>query len=452
MKRLFLALLAVLFLTFAFADTKLELGFNGNIVANHWNPIKLTTRDEKSAKLVLNIDQGNLRDGSNIVSYSFAIPQSYGISIFENDIYIPKWQKFTWQLINDSEVLASGSFDRRFASPSKLSLIISANPSKWFRLSDERAANVAANSLTKRLASYDGISKIIIDGTAPAPSLENLIAAATAGANVALIEPLPASHQDILALAPDQLQSLGAGFITRSKSVIETPQVDFDKVFGNFVSNNSITPPKSKPQIPIVAALSIFAVIVVVLMRLGQKAAILTTLSLSLIASILAWSYLMPKTFEIKKSQSIQIASGELAKEYKITSIFSLRGDQVSIDGSGYLLEHIPFNQVDETSQINIARWKDIKYSYKPTLSKALLVLGDNKIYNRSKFTLTDVYIKGLGFLADLPPGGSTIQSQEDHKLPKLYEGIIGPLANGTAIARYANNVLIALAPQEVSP
>ncbi len=444
--------LILLFSQLVLAEASLELGFDGNIIANHWNPIKLISRDEKAAQLVLRIDQGSLRDGENIVNYSFSIPRSHGISIFENDIYIPKWQKFTWQLLNEESVLASGSFDRRFASPTKLSLIISANPSKWFRASNERAANIAANSLTKRLASYDGISKIIIDGTAPAPKLENLIAAATAGVHVSLLEPLPNSHVEIIALAPDRIQGLGAGFITKTANLINLQNIEFEKIFTNFVANNSIKAPKSKPQIPIIIALSIFAILVLILMRLGQNSAIMTSLSLSLIATILAWTYLMPEHLEITKEQSLQIASGELAKELKLSTIFSLRGSQINIEYPGYLLEHVPFSQQDDSSQIIIKRWKDINYSHKPSLSKALLILEDDKIINRSKHILSDVYIKGIGFLADLKPGEAVILAQEDHKLPKLYEGIIAPLPNGTAIARYGNNVLIALSKaQELS-
>lgn len=449
---LILVIFIALFASSALAEASLELGFDSNIVADHWNKLKLITRDEKAARLELNIDQGNLRDGTNLINYSFNINRSHGIAIFETDIYIPKWQKFTWRLVNEESVLASGSFDRRFANPTKLSLIISANPSKWFRLSNDRTTNISSNSLTKRLASYDGIARIIIDGTAPAPKLEHLIAAATAGANVSLLEPLPSSHNDLVALAPDRIQGLGAGFITRSPELIELEKIELEKIFANFVSNNNIKAPKSKPQIPIVVALSIFAVLVLVLMHLGQKPAIMTSLSLSLIATILAWTYLMPQKLEISKEQSLQIASGELAKELKLTTIFSLRGSQASIDYPGYLLEHSPFKQLDETSQINVQRWKDINYNHKPSLSKALLVLEDTKIINRSKHTLSDVFIKGTGFLADLKPGEAVILAQEDHKLPKLYEGIVGPLPNGTALARYGNNVLIALAkPTEIS-
>jgi len=452
MKKLLILTFISLLATPVLAEAKLELGFNGNIVANHWNPLRFTSRDEKAAVLVLKIDQGNLREGSNIVSYSFSIPRSYGISIFEDDIFIPKWQKFSWQLLNEEEVLASGSFDRRLASPGKMTLIISANPSKWFKQSDERAINAPSNSLTKRLASYDGISKIIIDGSAPAPSPESIIAAATAGAQVALVEPLPASHADLLSLAPYKTQRLGAGVISRAEGLNKPATIDFERVFENFVSNNAIKAPKSKPQMPIIIALVVYAVLIVGLIILGQKAAVLTALSLSLLAAILSWTYLSPKAVEIKNRQALHLAAGDLAKEYQLTTIFSLRGSRASLRGQGYPLEHIPFSQLDGLSRFDIPRWQDVKYSYKPVLSRALLLLEKDKITNRSKFVFRDVFIKGLGFLDDLPPGTAIIRKAEDHQLPKSYEGLLAPLEDGTAIARYGNNILIAMISQVESP
>ena len=63
------------------AEAQLELGFNGELVAGHWNPLRLTLRDQAAAELLILVDQGSLETaGTYLMRYHAEIPSSSGIS------------------------------------------------------------------------------------------------------------------------------------------------------------------------------------------------------------------------------------------------------------------------------------------------------------------------------------------------------------------------------------
>ena len=454
MRHIFAGFIVILLGSFVLAESKLEIGFDGNIVANRWNPIKLTTRDQAAATLSISIDRGNLRIGSLPISYSFDIPQSYGIATFEEDIFIPKWQSFSWKLQSSEAVLASGSIDRRFANPQSLSLLISANPTKWLSGLAGRVAAVPSNVLTKRLASYDGISTIIIDGTAAAPRPDRLVAATSAGVTTVLMSPLPASHQSLTAIVPTGMQKIGAGLITRhaENEKLTIFHRDFKKVLAAYIENSKISVPSTRQQGPIFIALIVFALLIVILMWMGNKAAVMTSFSISILAIILVFNYLIPREKELQQQQSLYINSGELAKEIPVSSIFSLAGGESSINNNAYVLEPKQFNYQNGSTFVTLKRWSRVTMIHKPRLAKALLLYDGAYLENRSKQVLRDVYIKGIGFVEDLKPGKYLITKQEDRRLPDLYRGIVSGLEPNTVIAHYGNNLLLAqVANSEVS-
>ena len=448
MRLIVLCLIISLIGPFVLAESKFEIGFDGNIVANSWNPIKLTTRDQAAATLNISIDRGNLRIGNIPIVYSFSIPQSFGIATFEEDIFIPKWQNFSWKLQSSDAVLASGSIDRRFANPQPLSLLISANPSKWLAVLPGRVATVPSNVLTKRLASFDGISAIVIDGTAAAPRPEELLAASTAGASTVLLEPLPPSHQSLAAVVPLEGQYIGAGIMSRQagNDDLTIKHRDFKKLLLAYLENSKITAPNKREQGPIFIGLVIFALLIIILMWMGNKAAVLTSISISTLAIILVFNYLIPKERELKQQQSLYISSGELAKEITISSIFSLGGGESSIAENAYVLEPKQFNYKNGSTFVDLDRWSRVTLIHKPRLTKALLLYDGDYLENRSKHIFRDVYIKGIGFVEDLKPGRHLITKREDKKLPDLYRGVVTGLEPDTVIAHYGNNLLVAQA------
>ena len=111
------------------AQVTLELGFDGEVVADSWNPLKLTTRDITEAQLVLTLDQGSLREGESLSIYTADINAGGGVAVFEDDLYLPSWRSLSWRLLAADEVLASGTLDRRNLDARPLNLIISAAPS-----------------------------------------------------------------------------------------------------------------------------------------------------------------------------------------------------------------------------------------------------------------------------------------------------------------------------------
>ena len=86
-------------------------------VADAWNPLRLMTmRDVPNAELVVDIDQGGLREGPRLVRYRAPLPAGGGMAVFEDDIYLPpRWRSFAWAVRSGDVTLASGTFDPRVA-------------------------------------------------------------------------------------------------------------------------------------------------------------------------------------------------------------------------------------------------------------------------------------------------------------------------------------------------
>ena len=194
-------------------EVALELGFSGEIVSGRWNPLRLTTRDVPSADLFVSFDQSSFTEPETLGVYRARIPGSGGVAVFEDDLFVPEWRQLVWRLVSDGTVLASGSLGRAARDARPLTLLLSARPFRWQGVlgDDARVVALPAGSLPERLAAFDGVSTLLIDGSAPAPHPAALVAATSAGVQTVLVEPLPNSHAALRALTTGSARAPRSG-------------------------------------------------------------------------------------------------------------------------------------------------------------------------------------------------------------------------------------------------
>ena len=198
-------------------SVRFELGHGGEFVTERWNPLRVTLRDIASVRLEIRVDQGSLREGEKPMVYRTLLPGGTGISVFEDDLYLPGWRRFSWSARAEGSTIASGSFDPKEKSVQPLDLLISSRPGRWrgqFE-AEARTLEVPAGDLPERVAAYDGVRTLLIDGSAASPRLEAVAAAAAAGVRVVLLDPLPSGHRELDVLAPEPAQRLGTGWLLR---------------------------------------------------------------------------------------------------------------------------------------------------------------------------------------------------------------------------------------------
>ena len=93
-------------------DAVVNFGFAGELVADAWNPLRVTLRDMPPAELVLELDVGTLRRGPVAFRYTAELSGGRGVYTFEDDVYLPAWRAFSWLIRTPDEVLASGTVPR----------------------------------------------------------------------------------------------------------------------------------------------------------------------------------------------------------------------------------------------------------------------------------------------------------------------------------------------------
>ena len=436
------------------AQVKLELGFEGAVVADRWNPLKLTTRDVTAAQFILSLDQGTLREGESLAVYKADINAGGGVAVFEDDLYLPTWRNLSWRLVSGDDILASGSLDRRNLDERPLNLIVSAAPSLWRdQFSDDaRVMTVPPSILPERLAAFDGVSSLVIDGSASMPNLEAILAAATAGAKVILIAPLPPSHAPLEALVASQTQA-GAGGLYRVDRGSLAALVNASSVPTKALATALLTPalsesPELPAQLPLLIASGTYLVLILVLVRLAGAPGLVASTALAILASLAAWSYLRPTTALNLQGRSLLVGSGGLARRDDLRTVFTLPQTSLNLPEAARPFEPVPHSYGPDKFELDLNRWASEALFLKPYVSEANLRWNQDELMNTGTTTLVDVYVQGLGPQGTLAPGSSLRPvSHEDTLLPDGYEGLLELLPEGTALARDGGVFHIGLAP-----
>jgi hypothetical protein len=434
-------------------EVRLELGFRGEMVAEKWNPLRLIRRDMGPATLTLEFDQGTLREGNIPVFYEVKLKSAQGLDVFEDDIYIPHWRSFVWRLADESKVYASGSFNRQMVNTQPIDLIVSKTPEFYLNAFGENSRIVQVDDLLpKRLASYDGVHSLVLDGSIPMPTLEALSSAASAGVQVIYVEDTNSTYDyDLFSLlAPDTQQRLGAGWLIRSSrdgikaSLALLPVLDTTQLQETYLVKQSMI--QNLPSTVLLTMLGAYVLLILLSIRFFGAAGLVTAFLLTALASAGAWIYLRPPAQQIA-SQSLYINSGKLAKVERIYQITQLPQANLQLPVQAHPTTPRSYIQ-REGLEIKLSRWSQETLKLRPSLSSATLLLEGNLLRNESEVNLQHIYVNGLGQQPDLSPGESLELSPGEEST--LYQNLLPLLPIGTVLAQHNSDLHLAIPNPEL--
>jgi hypothetical protein len=434
-------------------DVQLELGFNNTVVADHWNPLKLTRRDQPAQTFTVTIDQGTLRGGEVLVVYRKDLPAANGLGVFEDDVYLPAWRRFSWRVETSERVFASGTVERRDVNTQPLTLLISAQPERWPKsfAAEVRLLELPFSLLPERLAAYDGVETLLVDGTAPAPTLQAITSAAVAGVKVLFLSDLPESHAELELLAPKTRQRLGAGWIARTSAEgvratlsMLTP-LDTNTLVNALVTEDLRQRPPLAPHVVVLSAASAYALLTVLLIRFLGSAGLLTSFLLAALSSVAAWTFLRPASAQLTQTRTL-VLNADLAYVGGVRSLFTLPEADVSLKLTAYPAELRAYTQTVDTLELNLSRYSDVILKQRPTLAAPTLKLEGETLENLSGSAMTNVYVKGLGMQENLAAQQRlTLAQGEETQMTKVYEALLPLLPDGAALAQQETSIHVAL-------
>ncbi len=453
----FIVLLCFVFSFSQAQEAIFELGFDAELVANTWNPIRLEFRDRPNVTLSITIDQGNIREGSIPTVYRVNLARQQGLSIFEDDIYLPAWRSLSWRIEGQDRVIASGSLARRNANPNLISLVVSNSPSTWVNLFSEGRFVASGSSLPTRVASYQGVRHLILDGTVAAPKREVIVSAAVAGATVILFEPLPSSYAGLLSLVPNQELKLGAGRILKANrdnilSYLEISETRYQiEVLADALITEDLRAYPPLPRLmPILVIASIFSILVLLCFRFLATTATLTILLMSLLTSILAWTWLKPTPSLKEEKRTLVISSDDLALEQSLHSLVSLPSITKTYDFAAFSKSTLEAETNPESYTIHLVRWANLLVFQKPSLLISNLKIieqnGGYELRNSSSRSFTNIFVVGEGWQPDLAADSAILLSEgSSGPLTATYKSLAEQLPNGTVLASSDNRVYAVL-------
>jgi len=455
------ALAVALFAGHAAAQTgraQVELGLGGHLVADAWNPVQVTVRDAAPSVLRLRIDEGSLLEGPRIVRYSASVPGGSGVTVFQDDLYVPTFRSLSWTLASGRSVLASGSLGAADADARPLQVVLSSSPGSWRSAfgADARLVDVAASDLPARAAAFDGVRTILLDGSAAAPRAESIAAAAAGGVQVLLAGALPASQAGLARLAAAGSHRLGAGVVmriaddpaaVRARLAAWNPQ-DRSGLVQALAADRLVHPPPTPSQ-PLVLSLAAAYVLAALLgLRFGGAPGLAAGLVLALMVSVAGWRLLRPASPELDASRTVLVGGGELALALKVDERLTLPSGVVSLEGAGRPLTPIPYSVDDGTTHVELPRWHAVAVAVRPALRPASLRFQDGQLINDGHTPLRDVYVLGLGRQPDLAAGVTRAPAPgEEGGLPAPLARLAARLPRGTALAQAPEAVWVALPP-----
>lgn len=454
-------------LSAAFAQgsgVEVTLGFAGEVVANTWNPLRVSLRDQSAAEFVLELDQGNLRDGEQLVHYRAPLAGGGGLYVFEDDLYIPAWRRLTWAVRTQNSVLASGSIDRRSVDPRPLHLLdmsLDMSAATPPTSPDARIVDVRPDALPARPSAYAGVETLQLGGDAPA---RTVAAAAAAGTAVFLADPL---SEPLRALAPEGAQRLGAGWLVREGAQGPTgeaagdahaearlPKLEQNALLAALISPDMQRGPPSAPQQVILLGASVYALVALLVVRFGRVPGLFAGLSLALLFAAGAWGYLRPSDATLTRSRSLSLASGGLAHTLELRTLFNLPEGTRSLAADAYPLELTSWHASPEGLRLEMSRWSAVTLILAPRLETAAFYWEGDALVNESSAVLGDVFVIGLGQQSPIAPDEHLTAQMRDSLPPSSYRALLPHLPSGSALARSGGHIYVALpdtSPEDTS-
>lgn len=434
-----------------------ELGISGAVVENSWNQLRLVLRDLPPVEFDLRIDQGSLRSGSIPLVYSASIGSSRGLTVFEDEVFIPAWTSLTWSLRSADRTIASGSLDPRLRDDRPLTLLLSNEPGGWLASlpPTARALEVVAGELPQGAAAYSGVAALIVDGTATAPTLESVVRAATAGAVVILAGPLPPSHRALEQVyGSGSVHRLGAGWIVSTGREGVGPALARYQGFPvqgaatALLSGGEEAEGPHLSRMTIVAAGALYSLAVLLLLRFGGPAGVSAALVVAALTAFAGWLVLRPEQAVLEEERTLVISTGGLGLSVPSLAIRSLPGGEVVVDAQMRLGERVAYEVGEGTTTLTLERWQRQLLLGKPAIANGSLRWSNGKLENQGPTTLRQVLVLGLGPQPPLEPG--TVRDaapSEELASPEAYGDLLELLPAGTAVAHDGSRYLVALPP-----
>ena len=440
------------------SDARVTFGLGGNLVAGAWNPLQVTVRDAPPSTLSLRIDEGDLVMGPRIVRYRAAVPGGRGVTVFDDDVYIPPFQNLTWTLDSADRVLASGSLGARDADGRPLQVVVSADPGAWRAAFDANArfVDVAASQLPGRAAAYDGVASLLVDGTAAAPRSEAVAAAAAGGADVLLIGQLPASQAGLDRLAGSGVSRLGAGQVQRLpahagavKAALASwhPQ-DRAALVSALVAAPLVHAPRSAPQPLVLSLAAAYALLVVLTLRFGGTPGVVAAVALALVVSLAGWRLLRPPQPVLSASRTLMLGGGGLSLALGVEERLTLPAATVNVGVAARPLSVLPYRTGPDGTHVPVARWHGVALALRPSLSPSVLRFDGERLHNAGPAPLRHVYVVGAGDQGTLEPGASRpVRPGEEVAASPELDRLTALLPTGSALAEAPGAIWVALPP-----
>ena len=433
----------------------LELGFGGAVVADAWNPLRLVLRDVGPVQLELAIDRGTLREGERWSRYTSEIAGGSGLTVFEDEVYVPVWRSLSWVVRSGGLTVASGSLSRTQADRRPLDLMVG-EPGSEVRsmLSGGRTIDLAADRLPLRSAAYDGVGRLIV--AAPAARPQALIAAAVAGADV-IVTPAALTEPAIAELFPAGVErrAVGAGrLLTHEgfRAEAEEPRVRLDQaaLVSALAAAERIELPRPVPMLPLLLAASVYSLVVLLVLRFGGVAGLMAALVLALAAGIAAWVPLRPPEPTIDQMRELVIGADGVGQRWRVHGVLTLPGQTIVVPVAGWPLSYVDARLGPDQVAIDLGRWRSAQVLERPRATGlALIQEPDGSWRNAGERPLELVVVRGGAAVRDVPASALVPVATRDVRLPDVAVALLELVPDGAAVASDGLRWMVAL-PQDV--
>lgn len=304
------------------------LGFKGALVADAWNPFRLTTRDVGSGVLTLRLDQGSLLEGELPWRVRVPVVAGPGLRVHEGDLFIPRWRSFVWSYEAGGRVLASGSYARDLADSRPLDLVVASNPSLVAHLEGARLVDVTATELPVRVAAFDGVRSIWFDGSLALASPAAMTAAAVAGSLV-ILRGMPAQQRGWSELLGEtDWRAIGAGGWwtgdAPTSEQLARAYLPRAAIIAAFVADGSAPTPGVLPRGGLLLALAGYVLLIGLAWRAGGLPGILTWVVVVAGASVASWVLLGNQQAQLQAQRTLLLEGGSLAQVITVHDVRTL--------------------------------------------------------------------------------------------------------------------------------
>jgi len=431
-----------------------ELGFEGAVVAEAWNPLRVTLRDVGRVSLEIAIDRGTLRDGERWAVYRIELPGGSGLSLFEDTLFVPVWRSLHWTVRSDGLLVASGSVPRTQADRRRVDVIVGEpGPAARAALGTARSVDVTAERLPLRSAAYDGVQRVVV--ATPSVRPEALVAAAAAGATVVLL-PAARHAEDVAALLPAGVlvQRLGSGVIAAGGAAdsltaggAAAPHVDHAALVSAFAASERLQPPRPRPVMPVALAAAGYALLVLVVIRFGGLPGLLAAAVLVAAASTAAWVPLRPTTSSIDATRDLVIGGAGIGQRWRLHERLTLPEQTMTFPVGGWPLSDADARLSADRVEVDLGRWRSATVLERPRTVDLPLWQGvDGRWRYDGAATLELLVLPGAEPRRDVAPG----ELEREHgvaagPLPPVAQALLALVPEGAALAFDGQAWLIAL-------